>query len=1134
MSTELREERLRNLSPAKRAFLLQALRQKGAQRPEKPRITPRGTAGPALLSFAQRRLWFLDQIAPGGATYNIAFAVRLEGALDPAALAASLSAVVRRHEVLRSTFSVQGDEPVQHVRAAVPVPLPRIDLEALPPGPRETERERLAAHEASLPFDLTVGPLLRAWLLRLEPQLHVVLLTFHHIVSDGWSVEVFVREMAAFYLAIPQGRMPDLPELPVQYADFAEWQREWVQGEIREAQLAWWRERLAGAPDVLNLPTDYPRPAIQTHRGALLHRRIRAGLRAPIAALAHSRGATAFMVLFAGFQVLLWRWTAQQDLVVGTPIANRTRPEVQDLIGFFVNTLALRTDLSGDPPFHTLLERTREAVLGAYDHQDLPFEMLLEELGIERDLSRTPLVQALFLLQNAPATSLDPPGLRLSLLPSHSGTSKLDITLSLEEDGEAFHAALEHSTELFDATTMFRLLDQYGRLLEAIAANPGLRVSELPLLGEGERWQLLGEWNDTAVARAEGGGTLYGLFAAQAARTPGAEALVFEGERLTYRELERRAGALARRLRFLGVGPETVVGVLLDRSLEMVVSLYGVLQAGAAYLPLEPGHPLERLALLLEDARPALVLSRADLVSLLPEGMAKVELLEPGAPGEAEPLSPVDWDATLAYVIYTSGSTGRPKGAMVPHAGIRNRLLWMQAAYGLEGTDRVLQKTPFGFDVSVWELFWPLTVGACLVVARPEGHRDSAYVAELIGRERITTLHFVPSMLRVFLEEPDLSACRSLRRVICSGEALSAELVERFRRRLGHAELHNLYGPTEASVDVTSWACPREGAVRAVPIGRPVSNTSIHVLDEAFGIVPLGGPGELFIGGVQLARGYLAQPALTAERFVPDPFSEEPGARLYRTGDRVRRLSDGAVDYLGRLDFQVKIRGFRIELGEVEAGLAAHPAVRDAVALARPDGHGGSRLVAWIVPRAAPAPTPVELREHLLRRLPEPMVPTAFVFLEALPLTGSGKVDCKALPDPEAGRSGDPAGEVPRDALEKLLAEVWTEVLGLDRVGIDDSFFVVGGDSISALRVVNGLSERGLTLAFQEVYRHPTLRQLADWIRTSQPEAVAALGLDEAEDEEDLAFLLAELEQLSEEETRALLSAKRQSLEENA
>jgi amino acid adenylation domain-containing protein len=1134
MSTELREERLRNLSPAKRVLLLQALRQKEAQGEETLRIPRRGTAGPARLSFAQRRLWFLDQIAPGGATYNIAFAVRLEGALNPAALSASLSAVVRRHEVLRSTFSVQGDEPVQHVRTTVPVPFPRIDLAALPPGAREAESERLAAWEAAVPFDLTAGPLLRAWLLRLDPRLHVALLTFHHIVSDGWSVEVFVREMTAFYASFLQGLMPPLPELPIQYADFAEWQREWLQGEILEGQLGWWRERLAGAPDVLELPTDSPRPAIQTHRGAPLHRRIGAGLRAPITALAHGRGSTAFMVLFASFQALLRRWTAQQDLLVGTPIANRTRPEVQDLVGFFVNTLALRTDLSGDPPFHILLERTRETVLGAYDHQDLPFEMLLEELGIERDLSRTPLVQALFLLQNAPAVAQNPSGLRLSLQATHSGTSKFDITLGLEEDGESFHAALEHSTELFDATTMLRLLEQYGRLLEAIAANPGLRVSELPLLGEGERWQLLGEWNDTAVTWEEGEGTLYELFAAQAARTPDAEALVFEGERLTYRELEQRASALARRLCALGVGQDAVVGVLLDRSLEMVVALYGVLQAGAAYLPLEPTHPRERLALVLEDARPALVLSRAGRADLLPEGVVRIELLEPGAPGAAEPLPPSAGATGLAYVIYTSGSTGRPKGAMVPHAGIRNRLLWMQAAYGLDSTDRVLQKTPFGFDVSVWELFWPLTVGACLVVARPEGHRDSAYVAELIGRERITTLHFVPSMLRLFLEEPDLSACRSLRRVICSGEALSADLVERFRRKLGHAGLHNLYGPTEASVDVTSWACPRERGVRVVPIGRPVSNTSIHVLDEAFGIVPPGGPGELFIGGVQLARGYLSRPALTAERFVPNPFATEPGARLYRTGDRVRRLADGAVDYLGRLDFQVKIRGFRIELGEVEAGLAAHPAVRDAVALARPDGHGGSRLVAWIVPRAAPAPTPLELREHLLRRLPEPMVPTAFVFLEALPLTGSGKVDRKALPDPEVGRSGDPTGEAPRDALETLLAEVWAEVLGLDRVGIDDSFFVVGGDSISALRVVNGLRDRGLVLAFQEVYRHPTLRQLADWIRTSQPETVEALSQEEGDDEEDLAFLLAELEQLSDEETRALLSAKRQSLEENA
>ncbi len=906
------------------------------------------------LSFAQQRLWFLDQMVPGNPFYNIPASLWVTGRLDVPALAAALSEVVRRHEALRTTFRSVDGLPVQVIAPPSPQPLPLVDLTALPAARREEETRRLAALEAQRPFDLARGPLVRSGLVRLEGERHALLLTMHHVVADGWSTGVLVRELVALYAAAAAGRPSPLPELEIQYPDFAVWQRSWLRGEVLAAEIAWWKERLAEPPP-LNLPTDRPRPPISSFRGGAAVLTLPQELAGALRTLAQRQGATLYMALLAGWKALLCRTTGQEDLLVGAPIANRNRAEIEGLIGFFVNTLALRTSLAGDPGFRELLERVRETTLGAYAHQDLPFEKLVEELHPERDTSRNPLFQVALLLQNFPMPELRLPGLSVRAIGEGSATAKFDLQIFLEETPDALVALVEYSADLFDPATVNRMLLQFQTLAEAAAADPELRLAELPLLRETERQQLLREWNDTA-APDPGPLGLHQLFAVQARRTPAAPAISFEGRSLTYAELQDAVNRLARRLRALGCGPETRVGVAMERSLELVIGLLGVLEAGAAYVPLDPEYPLDRLAFMLEDARPAALLTQSRLVPRLPGFVGPVLCLdEEDFGGEsAEPLGLFVDDLQAAYMIYTSGSTGRPKGALVHHGAIRNRLVWMQDAYGLGAGDTVLQKTPFSFDVSVWEFFWPLLTGARLVLARPGGHRDPSYLVDLIGRERVTVLHFVPSMLQAFLEEPDLAPCRSLRLVVASGEALPPGLARRFHERLD-ARLENLYGPTEAAVDVTSWRCLPRSDAPSVPIGRPIANTRIHLLDGSLGPVPAGVPGELYIGGANVGRGYLGRPALTAERFVPDPFAVRPGARLYRTGDLARHLPDGAIEFLGRIDHQVKLRGFRIELGEIEAVLASHPAVRECVTLVREDQPGDPRLVAYVVESSAGA-----------------------------------------------------------------------------------------------------------------------------------------------------------------------------------
>jgi amino acid adenylation domain-containing protein len=1064
-------------------------------------LTARGAAAAPLrpqphrdnapLTFAQERMWFLDRLEPGAA-YHIPGVVRLRGALDPAALTAALAEIVRRHEPLRTAFPEVDGRPVQRVGPAG-AELTLLDLQTSPGRLHQTLTEIV-----QLPFDLSQGPPSRMVLVRLAPEEHVVLVVIHHIAADGWSIGVFVRELAALYPAFREGRPSPLPELPIRYADFAVWQRGQAEALLTDG-IAWWKERLGGDLPVLQLPVDRPRPPRPSYRGAQVETWLPAPLAARLRALGRGRAghASLFMVLLAGFQALLYRWSGQTIVAVGTPVAGRDRTEVEGLIGLFVNTLVLRADVDGDVSFRSFLADVRSGVLAAYGHQDVPFERLVDAIQPRRSLGHTPLFQVMLILQNAPLPPLELPGLVLEPLDAESGAAQLDLTLSVVETPEGLLTGLlftwRFAADLFEPPTILRLAAGLETLLEGAAANPDQPVAGLPILSEPERQAVLSEWNDTAAAW-NGDAPVHTLVRQQAERTPDRIALVFEGETMTYGELAERSRRLAGHLRELGAGPEVPVGVRLERSLDLMAALYAVLEAGAAWLPLDPDQPEERFQAMIADSGTRIVLSKrseghpegeeragriwAGERSALPDPSARPSLQDDsgtsGIKGEG-----------LAYVLFTSGSTGRPKGAMNTHGALRNRLRWMQAAYPLTADDRVLQKTPIGFDVSVWELIWPLMVGARLVLARPGGHQDPGYLANLIESEGITTVHFVPSMLRVFLEGMEKGRCRSLQRVIVSGEALPLDLQERFFERID-AELHNLYGPTEAAIDVTAWAC-RPGDPRPVPIGRPIANTQIRILDARLRPVPIGVAGELCIGGIGLARGYAGRPDLTAERFVPDPCGR-PGARLYRTGDLARWRPGGELEYLGRLDHQVKIRGVRIEPGEIEEALARHPDVAQAVVAAREDG-GEKRLAAWVVPRPGVDLTPPVLRAFLQERLPAAMVPTSWAVLADLPRTASGKVDRRALPSPEG--SVEMGMVAPRSPLEQLVAEAWSNVLGVEGIGAHDDFFALGGHSLLAAQLVSRLRDAlGVEVSVRAIFEAPTVAEQAK-ILTPDPSPIA-------------------------------------------
>ena len=1074
--------------------------------PIEPRPREEGTELP--LSFAQERLWFLDQLEPGSPTYNIPTALKVRGALDPGLLLAALRHLERRHESLRTTFPTRAGRAIQQIappdsdRGALL--FARVDLGALATARGEIETLRLAAAEAVRPFDLVSGPLGRVVLVHLAPPpaaTNALLLTVHHIISDGWSMGVFVRELAEVHSALVERRPPDpklLPPLPIQYADFAAWQRGWLSGEVLARQIEHWRAHLLGAPELLALPTDRPRPAIQSYRGASVARPSAPGTVERLHAFSRGESATLFMTLLAVWSSLLYRYTGQTDVPVGTPIANRNRAEVEGLLGFFVNTLVLRTRVVPRGSFRSLLVSVRESTLEGYAHQDLPFEKLVEAIAPERNLSYSPLFQSMLVLQNNPDRPLELPGLELSGLGTAGEVSKYDLTLNAIEVGSRLACRLVYSAALFEPATVERLLGHLHALLEAVLEEPDRPVGSLDFFAPEERRTLLVEWNRPAVEHPTEG-YLPQMFEAQVDAGPERVAVEFDdpkragGEpgKLTYAELDERANRLARHLRALGVGPETRVGVCLERSLDLPVALLAVLKAGAAYLPLDPTLPEDRLRYLVDDAAAPVVLTASRFVDRLgstPEGTAGPRLVLLDDPGEAasiaaespERLLPAALSEHPAYVIYTSGSTGKPKGVVITHRALGNRLRYAVATDFQSDGEAFLQKTTISFDVSVLEIFAPLVSGGRTVLPEPEGHRDPAYLVRLIAERRITQASFPPSTLALLLDSGALDDCRDLRLLVTGGETVPADLPGRVRERLPWIDVFNRYGPTEATISVTSWLCRPEAEERSLPIGRPTAGALVYLLDREGEPVPVGVPGELHLGGLCLARGYLGRPETTAAAFVPNPFYSAPGERLYATGDLAKWRADGAIEFVGRIDGQIKIRGFRVELGEIEAALHRLPGVREAAVIDREDAPGQKRLVAYFVAEPdTPADLPRTLRDRLAEALPAYMVPAAFVPLARLPLSPTGKVDRRALPAPPAEATTAEGYAPPRTEAEALLAGIWAEVLGLSRVGIHDNYFALGGDSILSIQIVARAAEAGCRIAPRQLFQHQTVAELA-------------------------------------------------------
>ncbi|MDJ0836974.1 MAG: amino acid adenylation domain-containing protein [Acidobacteriota bacterium] len=1109
VTPELGDE-LRRRKPELLAFLKQAEQSKGANLPP---IQPAGRDKSPPLSFSQQRLWFLDQLEVRNAAYNISMTLHLRGALDVAVLQDCFTEIRNRHESLRTIIGKEDDLPVQIIQPPGPMEISVIDFSNVPDQDPMSRNEdeplrQLIGSEFKHHFELDKS-LFRVTLVRLTPEDHVLVILMHHIISDGWSVGIINAEVVAFYEALLTGRKPPLLPLPIQYADYAVWQHEHLGDQALKQQLDFWRENLEGAPPTHQLPMDFPRPTRQTYEGDVVSFMVDDEVTSALKKLSRRTGTSLFMCLYGAFTLLLSRYSGQEDVVVGTPVANRGLQELEGLVGFFVNTLALRADLSGNPSFLEYLERLRKSSLDAFANQDIPFEQVVEALKPERSLSYSPIFQVLFVLQNTPSNEEGIEVSGLNLLPVRSAitATKFELSLTMKEAPTMLFGSIDYNVALFTRDTMNRLAKNFWHLLAGLTADPEARLTELSLMDDEERQQVLTACNQTAKAWEEGADTLTALLVQQVRRTPQATALIVPaseaGERreLTYAALDAQAEQLAARLQDMGVGTESVVGVCCERSVEMVVALLGILKAGAAYLPLDVDHPAERRDFMLTDAGAEVVVTHT-AVTPTERGTKLVLPLEQDAEAAPKPVKPAPENA--AYVIYTSGSTGQPKGVLNSHRGICNRLLWMQETYGLNADDRVLQKTPYTFDVSVWEFFWPLITGATLVVAKPGGQGDPLYLSKLIETERITTLHFVPSMLRAFLATAPAEEGHGLKRVICSGEALTSQLRDQFFNIHTGIELHNLYGPTEAAIDVTFQPCTADDKLPRVDIGKPITNIVTYIVDPYLNPVPPGAAGELCLGGVGLARGYMGRPALTAERFVPDPFTQTytdtAGGRLYRTGDLARQPypidgSPGPIQYLGRIDFQVKLRGFRIELGEIESALAQHEAVAEACVLLREDRPGDQRLTAYLE-RAEGTEEVSEqvLRTYLQERLPVYMVPSAFMWLDEFPLTANGKLNRAALPQPGRRREAT-AVSLPKTRAERNIAAVWKDLLQLDTVSTTETFFEQGGHSLLLVQVFNRLKNNYPgKLELTDLFRFPTITGLAAYLHDSS----------ETEDEEEL------------------------------
>jgi amino acid adenylation domain-containing protein len=1054
-------------------------------------------------SFAQQRLWFLDRLFPGNCFYNVSAALRLTGSLNASALEETFNEIVRRHEALRTNFRMLEGELVQVIAPQLTIPLPLVDLQNLPATEQQAETRRIANEERSRPFDLSQDSLLQVMLLQLDSLEYVLLLNLHHIISDGWSIGVLIRELGTLYAAFANKERSPLPELPIQYADFADWQREWLQGEVLETQLAYWKQQLDNLP-LLNLPTERSRPATPTYQGAAQFLEFPKSLSAELEALSQRQGVTPFMTLLAAFQTLLYRYTQQTDIAIGSPIANRNRSEIEGLIGFFVNNLVLRTDLSGNPKFVELLDRVREVALGAYAHQDLPFEKLVEELHPERNLSYHPLFQVAFSLQNTPIEVLELPGLTLSQLDFDNPSAKLDLEFHMWESSDGLRGQIIYSTDLFDDATITRMLGHFQILLEGVVANPEQRLCKLPILTNAEQHQLLVKFNNhqskikTQNSKIEQ--CFHQLFESQVEETPDAIALIFEDEQLTYRELNNRANQLARHLQQLGIVPDVLVGLCLERSIEMIVGLLAILKAGGAYLPLDPTYPQERLSFLVQDSQVSLLLTNSILAPLFKGdwGNLQHDIAVVCLDTEREIIAQQDqhnltntltYD-NLAYVIYTSGSTGKPKGVQIAHRGLSNLAEGQIKTFNVKQNNRILQFASLSFDASIFEIVMALRSGATLYLAKKEALLPGQPLIQLLQKNSITHVTLPPAVLAV-LPTAELPA---LQTIIAAGEACSKDIVKRWL--LSGRRFFNAYGPTETTV----WATIAEISDDSItpPIGRPIYNTQIYILDVNLQPVPIGITGELYIGGEGLSRGYINRPDLTAEKFIINPFiycteTSDRVSKLYKTGDLGRYRPDGNIEFLGRIDEQVKIRGFRIELGEIEAVLSQHPGVREAVVIAREDASVNKRLVAYVVPddKLINAESKIqnlkseELRDRLKQKLPDYMIPSAFIVLDSLPITPNGKVDRLNLPAPDysVSQTLDKEFVAPRNPTESTVAKIWAEVLNIERVGIYDNFFDLGGDSLLSIRLMEQMQkqfERDIPLS--SLFLNPTVETLANTI----------------------------------------------------
>lgn len=1057
-------------------------------------IPRRADAEPCALSFAQERLWFLDRLYPGMIAYNETNAYRLTGDLNVPALEQALNAVLARHEVLHTTYQESNGQTVQIVQPLTPHPLPLIDLSTIEANQRVGHLLEQMRREATRPFDLSRDLMQRALLYRLDPRDHVLLLVKHHISTDGWSARILHRDLLAFYKALVMNEPPALPELSIQYADYALWQRAWLRGEVRDRQLAYWREQLKNL-DALELPTDHARPPMPSFAGDALTFQLSDSLHASLQALARREGLTLYMTLLTAFMTLLQRYTGQTDIAVGSPIAGRTRLETENLVGFFVNTLVMRADLSENPTFRELLGRVRRIALDAYDHQDIPFEKLVQDLQPTRSLNRNPFFQVFFQLMNDPVERQEVAGLVVERFELPRWVIKMDLQVNLYASRHALTGMFTYSTALFDRATIERMAGHFTTLLQGIVADPDTRISELPLLTHAERHQLLEEWSGTHTPFPDQT-TVHRLFEERAEQQPYAPAATFQDQMLSYAQLNARANQVAHALRRLGVGRNVAVGIALERSLDVPISILAVLKAGGALVPLDPTYPPARLKFMMEDAAISLLLTQKALAPHLPAFSGQqvfVDTWEAFAQESEENLQGDTTASDLAYIIYTSGSTGKPKGALLLHRGLCNITTLQHETLGARPGDRVLQFTTLSFDIALWEIFVALCNGATLCLARQETLASPRALTALLRAESITTVILPPS----FLSQLPVEELPALKTLLAGGEACPGELVARWGRT---RRFVNAYGPTETTILATTCLCDPNVSYRVgPPIGKPLPNVETYVLDSHLQPVPIGVPGELYIGGVGVSPGYLNRPELTAERFIPHLFRNEPGARLYRSGDLVRYLPDGNIEFLGRLDHQVKIRGFRIELGEVETVIAQHPAVNQVVATAQSEANGDRRLVAYLVLKAGLSLSHGELRRFLQERLPEYMIPSLVAFMDELPVSPNGKIDRRALPR-LSGADADGAGEytAPRDALEERLVAIWQEVLGGDRIGIRNNFFELGGHSLLATQVLSRISrDLGVDLLLRAIFENPTIEQLAQVTRRARLEPNAGEDVDQ-------------------------------------